>query len=170
MGQDGTGRPDLPSLCICKCVITYITHQFIITSRSRQTYIIVPTSHRVALPFPQHHRALLCSVCSATELCYVLQHHRAPLCSVTELCSVCSTTSQSSTLLCLLCNRVLLCSACNRALLCLLCNIIELCSALSQIAKHTFQSIHYCSLIIPTCCSEIQFHCSECSQFAKQFS
>ena len=42
-------------------------------------------------------------------------------------------------------------------------------SFLSQIAKHTFQSIHYYSLIILTRCSEIQSHCSECSQFAKQF-
>ena len=29
--------------------------------------------------------------------------------------------------------------------------------------KHVFQSIHYDSLIIPTRCSEIQSHCSECS-------
>ena len=130
----------------------------------------------------QHYRALLYSVSSATsqssallcllynitELCSApptLQHPRALLCSI---CFAYFETSQSSTLLCLLCNILELCSVCSTpSTLCSDNHIHCYECFLSQIAKHTFQSIHYCSLIIPTCCSEIYFHCSECSQFAR---
>ena len=101
-------------ICICKCIIMYTTHQFIITIRSHQAYIIILAKH---------------------------------LNNYIKGCSALSTVQQSSTR----------CSdnhtRCYEYFL-------------SQIVKHTFQSIHYYSLVIPTHCSEIQFHCA-CSQFAK---
>ena len=110
-----------------------------------------------------YNRALLCSV---TELYSVLQHHRALLCSVTELYS---TLYRSSTLLYNIIELYSTLSALQQGFARRNCNHTRCYEGfLSQIAKHTFQSIHYYSLIIPTRCSKIQFHCSKCSQFAKQ--
>ena len=34
-------------VCLCKCTITYITHQFIITINSHQAYLIILTQHLI---------------------------------------------------------------------------------------------------------------------------